>query len=140
MRSSFPSSSWLVATVVPWLTAVTASPVLAVLVAMLLGCAFGIAVVSGLLEVQRIAEPHELAGMTGVYYSLAYVGFLLPAALAALAHWFGYPVMLTAVGVLAAACAVRCASGWSRHLPPRQHPASGPAGEPEEEALHAARQ
>lgn len=121
-------------------TAVTASPVLAVLVAMLLGCAYGIAVVSGLLEVQRIAEPDELAGMTGVYYSLAYVGFLLPAALAALAHWFGYPVMLTAVGVLAAACAVRCASGWSRHLPPRQHPASGPAGEPEEEALHAARQ
>jgi MFS family permease len=98
--------------------ALTRSPIVAVLVAVLLGCAYGIAIVSGLLEIQRIAEPDELAGISGVYYSLAYIGFLLPAALAALAHFFSYPVMLTAVGVLAAGCAVRCASGWSKHLEP----------------------
>lgn len=97
-------------------TALTRSPELAVLVAMLLGSAYGIAIVSGLLEIQRMAEPDELAGITGVYYSLAYVGFLLPAALAALAQYVSYPVMLTAVAVVAAACAVRCASGWSKHL------------------------
>lgn len=103
------------------LTAVTRSPLLALPVAMLLGCAYGIAVVSGLLEIQRIAEPDELAGVSGVYYSIAYVGFLLPATLAALAHYVSYPVMLTVVGVLAALCTARCASGWAKHLPPRTH-------------------
>jgi MFS family permease len=101
------------------ITAVTLSAVLALLVAMLLGSAYGIALVSGLLEIQRIAEPEELAGVSGVYYSIAYVGFLLPAALASLAHYFSYPAMLTALGVLAAGCAVRCATGWSKHLEPR---------------------
>ncbi|MUL44436.1 MFS transporter [Mycobacterium sp. CBMA293] len=98
-------------------TAVTRSPGIAVLVAMLLGSAYGIAIVSGLLEIQRIAKPHELAGASGVYYSLAYVGFLLPAVLAALAHYVSYPAMLTVVGLLAAGCTVVCAVGWSKHLP-----------------------
>ena len=100
-------------------TAVTRSALVAPLVAMLLGSAYGIAIVSGLLEIQRISPPDELAGISGVYYSLAYLGFLLPAALAALAHWFSYPVMLTAVGVLAVICTAVCASGWAKHLEPR---------------------
>jgi MFS family permease len=100
-------------------TALTRSVVMAVVVAMLLGCAYGIAIVSGLLELQRMAEPDELAGISGVYYSLAYVGFLLPAALAGLAHFFSYPAMLTAVGLLATMCAACCAFGWSKHLEPR---------------------
>jgi len=77
------------------------------------------------LEIQRIAEPDELAGIIGVYYSLAYLaylGFLLPAVLAALARYFSYPAMLAALGVLATASAVRCAFGWSKHLPPRTQP------------------
>ncbi|MBU9762591.1 MFS transporter [Mycobacterium sp. TNTM28] len=102
-------------------TAVTRSVLLAPLVAMLLGSAYGIAIVSGLLEIQRISPPDELAGISGVYYSLAYLGFLLPAALAALARWFSYPVMLTAVGLLAVACTALCASGWAKHLEPRTH-------------------
>ncbi|OBG89501.1 MFS transporter permease [Mycobacterium sp. NS-7484] len=100
-------------------TAVTRSAVIAALVAMLLGSAYGIAIVSGLLEIQRIAPPDELAGISGVYYSLAYLGFLLPAVLAALEHWFSYPVMLSALGVLAIVCTAVCASGWAKHLPPR---------------------
>jgi predicted MFS family arabinose efflux permease len=99
-------------------TAITRAPFVAVIVAMLLGSAYGIAIVSGLLEIQRIAGPDELAGISGVYYSLAYVGFLLPAVLAALSHFFSYPAMLTAVGVLAAGCTLRCASGWSKHIEP----------------------
>ncbi|WP_441963817.1 MFS transporter [Mycolicibacterium houstonense] len=100
-------------------TAVTRSVLVAPLVAMLLGSAYGIAIVSGLLEIQRIAPPDELAGISGVYYSLAYLGFLLPAALAALEHWFSYPVMLTFVGLLALVCTAVCASGWAKHLEPR---------------------
>ena len=99
-------------------TAITREPLIAVIVAMLLGSAYGIAIVSGLLEIQRIAGPDELAGISGVYYSLAYIGFLLPALLAALSHFFSYPAMLTAVGVLAAGCTLRCASGWSKHIEP----------------------
>jgi MFS family permease len=99
------------------LTAATGSPWLAVPVALLLGVAYGIAVVSGLLEVQRIAGPDELAGLTGTYYALCYLGFLLPAVLAALGHWLSYPVMLAAAGLVAAACTALCAAGWSRHLP-----------------------
>ncbi len=98
------------------LTAATGSAWLAAPVAVSLGGAYGIAVVSGLLEVQRIARPDELAGLTGVYYALCYVGFLLPATLAALGHWFSYPVMLGVVALGAAACTVLCAAGWSRDL------------------------
>jgi MFS family permease len=105
-------------------TALTRSAVMALLVAMLLGCAYGIAIVSGLLEIQRIARPDELAGISGVYYSLAYLGFLLPAVLAGLAHYFSYPVMLTAVGALATVSAICCAVGWSKHLEPRTTVAS----------------
>jgi len=100
-------------------TAATGSPWLAAPVAVLLGAAYGIAVVSGLLEVQRIAGPDERAGLTGVYYSLAYVGFLLPALLAAAHRWFGYPVMLGAVALVSLCCTLVCASGWARHLPSR---------------------
>lgn len=102
------------------LTAATGSPWLAVPVALLLGGAYGIAVVSGLLEVQRIACPQELAGLTGVYYALCYVGFLLPAALAAVGRWVSYPTMLGAVAVVAAGCALVCATGWSKYLPARE--------------------
>ncbi len=100
-------------------TAVSGSPWLAVPVALLLGAGYGIAVVSGSLEVQRIARPEELAGLTGVYYALCYVGFLLPATLAALGHWFSYPVMLGGVAVTAAGCAVSCMVSSSKHLPSR---------------------
>ncbi|GAB6899654.1 MFS transporter [Kineosporia succinea] len=86
-------------------------------VGVLLGCAYGIAVVSGLLEVQRIAAPDELAGLTGVYYALTYLGFTLPLILAALSRWFTYPQMLLTVCVLAAVCTAGIASAWARHLP-----------------------
>ncbi|MCW2524398.1 MAG: transporter permease, partial [Frankiales bacterium] len=98
-------------------TALTHSPWFAVPVALLLGAAYGIAIVSGLLEVQRIAEPDELAGLTGVYYALAYLGFLLPATLAGLGHWFGYPEMLAALSLLALGCTLIIGRSSTRHLP-----------------------
>ncbi|MGZ0153510.1 MFS transporter [Kribbella sp. WER1] len=97
-------------------TAVVRRPWLAVPVALVLGAAYGIAVVSGLLEVQRMASPEELSGLTGVYYALAYVGFLLPAVLAFLGRWFGLPAMLTAVALTCLGCTVVCSTGWSRNV------------------------
>jgi MFS family permease len=92
----------------PWLGAV---------VALTLGAAYGIAVVSGLLEIQRIATPDELAGLNGVYYSLAYIGFLIPSVLAGLNHWLPYPVLLGGVALIGLACTVSIASASRKHLP-----------------------
>jgi hypothetical protein len=74
--------------------AVVRSPVVALVAAVSLGAAYGIAVVSGLLELQRLALPADLAALTGAYYVLAYLGFLLPTLLAVLSHVAGYPVLL----------------------------------------------
>ena len=73
---------------------------MAFVVAIVLGIAYGICVVAGLVIVQAIAEPKDLAGITGVYYSLAYSGFLLPTVLAALLPVMPYSVSLGAVAVV----------------------------------------
>lgn len=80
------------------------SPSLIVGVALVLGVAYGITVVSGLALVQRIATPSQLAGLTGVFYALTYIGFLLPAALAAMLPLATYTVSLTVVALLCATC------------------------------------
>ena len=46
---------------------------------------YGFALVSGLAEVQRIAPSRHLAGLNAVFYTLAYLGFVVPAVLAVLA-------------------------------------------------------
>jgi MFS family permease len=89
--------------VVSAVAAVVRSPIVALVAAIVLGLAYGIAVVSGLLEVQRLARPHELAAMTGVYYALAYVGFLLPAVLAVLSGVASYSILLGCLALVALA-------------------------------------
>ncbi|MFR9805766.1 MFS transporter [Pseudonocardia sp. RS010] len=86
------------------LTALTGSLVVAFAASATLGAGYGISLVSGLLEVQRIAAPEHLAGLTAVYYSLTYVGFLLPVVLAPLAVPVPYPLLLVVVAALAAVC------------------------------------
>ncbi len=67
----------------------------------MLGTAYGLLLVAGLVEVQRMAEPAQLGGLTAVYYALTYVGFVLPVVLAAFAGSVGYPVLLVGVALLA---------------------------------------
>ncbi|HEX3788575.1 MAG TPA: MFS transporter [Pseudonocardiaceae bacterium] len=93
------------------------SPWLGLVGAIVLGGAYGIAVVSGLLEIQRIARPDDLAGLTGVYYALCYLGFLLPTGLAALAPLASYTVMLGVVTVLALGCLGAIMLASRAHLP-----------------------
>ena len=71
--------------------------------AALLGCAYGTNLVSGLLLVQRIAEPHDLAGLTAAYYALSYVGFGAPATMSLLAPHITYVAMLSFGAIVAAA-------------------------------------
>ncbi|GAB0107916.1 MFS transporter [Nocardia sp. JMUB6875] len=84
------------ATLTMWLT---------VLTAIALGMGFGSGLVAGLLEIERMARPDDLAGLTAVFYAVSYLGFGVPAVMA-VCHdgtGIGYPAMF---GVLAAAGAV----------------------------------
>ena len=47
----------------------------------LLGIGYGLTLFNGLNEVQRIAGPNDLAGLTGIFYIIAYIGFAFPAIL-----------------------------------------------------------
>ncbi|HEX4246854.1 MAG TPA: MFS transporter, partial [Pseudonocardia sp.] len=93
------------------------SPWLALATALVLGTAYGIAIVSGLLELQRLARPAELAELTGAYYALAYVGFLLPSALAALSRVASYAILLSSLALIALAGTAVIARHSRRHLP-----------------------
>ncbi|WP_336819469.1 MFS transporter [Gordonia sp. MMO-8] len=86
----------------------TLSIPLALVAAAVLGCGYGMALIAGLLEVQRIARPSELAGLTAVFYSLTYLGFASPAAMAAVTSAFpsiDYPEMF-GFGIVMALLAV----------------------------------
>ena len=95
-------------------TAIVLSPVLAFLTAVVLGAAYGVCIVAGLVEIQKISTSADLAGITGVYYSLTYVGFLLPVAFAWLNAVAGYPVLLSALFSVCALCLALVAHGTRR--------------------------
>lgn len=99
------------------LTSTTSSATLGLVAAAVLGSAYGLLLVGGLQEVQRIAGPDDLAGLTAVFYSLSYVGFFIPALLAGLHPYLGYPTLFGAGAVLALASLGVVLLGWRRHLP-----------------------
>jgi hypothetical protein len=66
----------------------------------LAGAGIGIALSSGLLEVQRIAGPADAAGLTGVFYAFAYAGFLAPTITAATTPPFTTVQQFTALTIL----------------------------------------
>lgn len=97
--------------------ALTLNPWIAIVAAATLGAAYGLLLVSGLQEVQRIAGPADLAGLTAVYYSLTYLGFFVPAGLAALNTWLTYPVMFTLGCVMATVSLTIVIVFYRKHLP-----------------------
>ena len=76
------------------LSAYLANPVLGVVTAMILGGGYGTVLVTGLYRVQMIAPARDLAGLTGMFYALTYVGFLFPTFIAALLPLMPYHVTL----------------------------------------------
>lgn len=72
-----------------------------VLSSLILGLGFGMCMVSCLGEVQRIAGPNDLGGLTAVYYAVTYIGFFFPMILTRLNEWFTYPMMLGFGAVMA---------------------------------------
>jgi MFS family permease len=114
----------LVVLVAGMVLAAVAAHVLTVWVALLastlLGCGYGMAMIAGLLEVQRIAGPDDLAGLTAVYYGVTYLGFAVPAVLAWISEtWVAitYPVMFGFGAVAALACLAVTIIGHRRHGP-----------------------
>jgi MFS family permease len=82
--------------------AVLPHPALVVVAALLLGAGYGCAQVAGLAEVQRLAGPGELAGMTAFYQAISYLGFALPFLLATVQHRLPAGVPLLIIAALAA--------------------------------------
>jgi hypothetical protein len=98
----------------------TQSVALGIAVAFVLGAGFGIGLLSSLLEVQRIATPKDLAGLTGLFYAIAYIGFLAPAVLAALTPPFSTEILLVMLAVMAVAGCFVVLFSNRKHLPEPQ--------------------
>jgi hypothetical protein len=71
--------------------------------AIVFGCAYGLCLVAGLVEVQRLAPPVALAGLTAIFYAIAYLGFALPFVLALAANAASYAWLLAITAALALA-------------------------------------
>ncbi len=84
-----------------WVAAVR-QPVLVLAAAALLGCGYGFCLVFGLAEVQRLARPGELAGMTAVFQAVTYVGFGAPYLLSVLHAYAPASALLLAMAALGA--------------------------------------
>lgn len=69
--------------------------------ALVLGAAYGLCLIAGLLEVQQLAHPGALGAVTAVYYALTYVGFAAPYLLALASGLAAYPVLLLVTAALA---------------------------------------
>lgn len=93
----------------------TARPALAtgIAAALLLGCGYGVCLVVGLREVERLAAADELGALVAVYYSLTYLGLVIPYALALAAPKIGYPhALLFVAGITGVALVAVLVSGW----------------------------
>ncbi len=74
--------------------------------AIVLGSAYGLCLVAGLIEVQRLADPRALASLTAAYYALTYLGFAAPYLLTLAAHLSSYSTLLMIAAALALGTAV----------------------------------
>lgn len=93
---------------------------LAIGASIVLGFGYGMALVSGLQEIQRIAGPDDLAGLTAVFYSLTYLGFAAPAVMAVLSETFPaltYTRMFVFGALAALSCLALVVAKWRSHLP-----------------------
>jgi hypothetical protein len=88
--------------VVAALAAATTDPLLVIASVVVLGAAYGCCQVCGLAEVQRIARPGQLAGLTAAYQALSYLGLAAAVPLAAVDHLVPPTVLLLGLAALAA--------------------------------------
>ncbi len=80
------------------------SPWLGAIAAVVLGAAYGVALVAGLIEIHRMSRPEDRATLTGIFYAITYVGFLLPTVVAAGGRCMTTAAELGVLSVLALGC------------------------------------
>jgi hypothetical protein len=80
--------------------------ILAGIAAVLLGLAYGLCLVSGLRQAERLAGPEDRGAVVACYYALAYVGFAAPYLAAGLGPVAGKAGALAVMAGIAAALAV----------------------------------
>jgi Major Facilitator Superfamily len=78
--------------------------------AAVLGCAYGLCLVSGLIEVGHLARPETLGSLTAVFYALAYLGFATPYLLTLASPIAGYRTLLLILAAMALTSAAVVAS------------------------------
>lgn len=100
-------------------TTIMGSLWLGVVSAAVAGVGIGIGLSSGLLEVQRIADPHELAGLTGVFYAIAYIGFLAPTVMSFVIPPFTPFDLFAGLVGLGLLCTATVLVNYRKHLPLR---------------------
>jgi hypothetical protein len=83
------------------LTAETGENWLLFACAIVFGSAYGLCLVAGLLEVQRLAPQGALASLTATFYAFTYLGFAAPYLLAVAANATSYAVLLVMASGLA---------------------------------------
>ena len=88
--------------------------------AIVLGSAYGLCLVAGLVEIGRLADQRALASLTAVYYTLTYLGFAAPYLLSLAAHVASYATLLAITAGLALATAAIVASQSARQSPADQ--------------------
>lgn len=97
----------------------TQSIALGLLANVIIGLGMGLGLVSGLQEVQSIAGSRDLAGLTGVFYAVAYAGFLAPAVIAPLTSVAPVALILAIAVGLALVSWVLVTVSSRKHLPQR---------------------
>ena len=75
-------------------TAAERSLPLAIVTCAVVGACYGLGMFNGLNQVQQMAPPNDLAGLTGIFYCFTYVGMVFPAVLTRLGGVLSYPQML----------------------------------------------
>lgn len=93
-------------------TVLTHSPVLLAAAAISLGAAYGLLLVSGLAVVEELAPPGALAALTGVFYSVTYVGFAFPLLDSLLAPLVTGPGFFLIAAAVAASALIGLATAW----------------------------
>lgn len=81
----------------------------------LFGAGYGLCLVCGLLEVQRLSPPDELASITAIFYALTYVGFAAPIALSELEHLAAAATLLLGAAALAILTALTVLAAQARY-------------------------
>jgi MFS family permease len=90
----------LVAAAPPTLTLTLAVPLL-----LILGCASGLSLREGLIDLEAAAPQHVRGALTGAFYALTYIGFGLPLLLTTVGFG-GTPIILVGMAALAASAAI----------------------------------